>query len=69
MAQIPAIISLDHTQRFLFVMDIECVLFEVQTPFFGCKLDERHYVHESVYRVIIMNTTNEMQLYRLIYYS
>ena len=26
-------------------------------------------VHESVYRDIIMNTTNEMQLYRLIYYS
>jgi hypothetical protein len=26
-------------------------------------------VHESVHRDIIMNTTNEMQLYRLIYYS
>ena len=29
-----------------------------------CKLD----VHESVRRDIIMNSTNEMQLYRLIYY-
>jgi len=26
-------------------------------------------VHESLHRDIIMNTTNEMQLYRLIYYS
>jgi len=26
-------------------------------------------VHESVRRDISMNTTNEMQLYRLIYYS
>jgi len=26
-------------------------------------------VHESVHRDIIMNTTNQMQLYRLIYYS
>jgi hypothetical protein len=26
-------------------------------------------VHESVNRDIIMNSTNEMQLYRLIYYS
>jgi len=26
-------------------------------------------VHESVRRDIIMNTTNELQLYRLIYYS
>jgi len=26
-------------------------------------------VRESVHRDIIMNTTNEMQLYRLIYYS
>jgi hypothetical protein len=26
-------------------------------------------VHESVHRDIIMNTTNEIQLYRLIYYS
>jgi len=26
-------------------------------------------VHKYVHRHIIMNTTNEMQLYRLIYYS
>jgi len=26
-------------------------------------------LHEYVHRDIIMNTTNEMQLYRLIYYS
>jgi len=26
-------------------------------------------VHESVHRYVIMNTNNEMQLYKLIYYS
>jgi hypothetical protein len=26
-------------------------------------------VHKSVHRDIVMNTTNEMQLYRLIHYS
>jgi hypothetical protein len=33
--------------------------------FYSSQLD----IHGSVYRDIIMNTTNEMQLYRLIYYS
>jgi len=32
---------------------------------YACEFD----AHESVHRGIIMNSTNEMQLYRLIYYS
>jgi len=30
---------------------------------------QKHDVQESVHRDIITNTTKEMQLYRLIYYS
>jgi hypothetical protein len=41
----------------------------VQRPEGASVLVYAYDVHESVRRDIIMNTTNEMQLYRLIYYS
>ena len=44
----------------------DCVLWEVRTPLEETvELD----VHESVHRDTIMEVTNKMQLYRLIYYT